>query len=66
MSLDDLFISRIESLKRDLELLTNRPSNSYIQISQSVAKGLLKDLENLQTENIVMKEKLERINEILK
>ncbi|MED4780940.1 hypothetical protein [Brevibacillus choshinensis] len=67
MGLEHLFGSRIDNLKKKLEFLAaDKFPSSYKRIEQPEAKGLLEEIEKLQHEHAEMKEKLEKINLILK
>lgn len=62
-----MFISYLESLKRDLKILSKDPfHSSYKRINQPSAAYLLKEIEELEKENKKLKEKLRNINELSK
>jgi hypothetical protein len=62
-----LFISKLESLKQDLRVLSeDKFTSSYKRINQPSAAGLLEEIEQLEKENNEFKEKLQKINDLSK
>jgi hypothetical protein len=62
-----MFITRLESFKKDLQFLVNdKFPSSYKRVEQPRAAGLLEEIELLEHENAEMKEKLSKIIEVLK
>lgn len=65
MSLENMFISRLDYLKTQLKSLSeDRFVSSYKRIKQKEAKGLLEEIEKLERDNTEMKQKLSQINEL--